>query len=127
MDPTTPQAPDDRDREHGSEDTQTLQTSPTQGYAVAQQTWEGGEPTAYPRPSSAQPEPVRPTGTSWATVVLGLVALIVGGMVLTFQLIDLDIDWSIATPMVFVGAGGLLVLLGVAALVSRRNAEEEPG
>lgn len=138
MDTTTPvPAPRPDDRDPGADNTQAVETTTTQGFAVAQQTRvddareghppSGDDATAYPRTSSAHPEPIRPTGKSWATVVLGLLALLVGGFVLAFQLIDLDIDWSTATPAVFVGAGGLLVLLGVAALVSRRNGEVEPG
>lgn len=137
MDTTPAPAPRPDDRDSAADDTCIVDTSSTQGYAVAQQTrvddaWEGHPPsgddaTTYPRTSPAHPEPVRPTGTSWPTVVLGLVALLVGGLVLGIQLVDLDIDWSVATPAVFVGAGGVLVLLGVAALVSRRNRDEEPG
>lgn len=137
MDTTPSPTPRPEDRDPRSEDTQTFDTSSTQGYVVAQQTLvdddreghptSGDDATAYPWTSPAHPEPVRPTGTSWPTVVLGLIALVVGGLVLAFQLVDIDIDWSIATPAVFACAGGVLVLLGVASLVSRRNRDEAPG
>lgn len=129
MDPTTP-LPDDGDRERGSHDTEAIGTAdatravetdnPTRGYEDPRT---AGDSTPYP----VAPEPTRPTGTSWATVILGLVALVVGGLVLTVQTVDLDVDWSIATPAVFVGAGGLLVVLGLIALMNRRGQEEQPG
>lgn len=129
MNPTDPHRPDDDvEHGHGSDDTQAvqthgstqaLQTSPTQGYDVSRDT-RAGAATAYP----AQPEPIRPTGTSWATVIVGLVALFVGAVVLGIQLVDFDVDWSVATPAVFVGAGGVLVLLGLVALAQRRSKDE---
>lgn len=129
MSTVSTQRPDDDGRAHGrgSEETQTIetnertravQTSPTQGYDVSRDT-RAGAATTYP-----QPEPIRPTGTSWATVILGLVALLVGGVVLGIQLVDFNIDWSVATPAVFVGAGGVLVLLGLVALAQRRSKDE---
>jgi hypothetical protein len=39
------------------------------------------------------------------------------------QIVDLDVDWSVATPAVFVGAGAVLVLLGLVTLVRRRGDE----
>ncbi len=139
MDTTPSPTPRPDDRDSADDDTRRVETTPTQGYAVAQQTRAddddhakgyqafGGDATAYPMTPTAPPEPMRPTGTSWATVVLGILALVIGGLVLAFQLIDVRIDWAIATPAVFVGAGGVLVLLGVAALVSRRKRDHETG
>lgn len=130
MSTVSPPRPDDDDRGHGhgadntqavqtDDHTRVLQTSPTQGYDVSRDTREGAA-TAYP----TQPEPVRPNGISWATVILGLVALLVGGVVLGIQLVDVNVDWSVATPAVFVGAGAVLVLLGLVALAQRRSKDE---
>lgn len=63
---------------------------------------------------------LRPTGTSWFTVTLGALCLVLAAVIMTVQLSDLAIDWSIATPAFVVGAGVLLILLGVASLVRGR-------
>lgn len=78
------------------------------------------EPGTQPQ-ASPQSEPARPGGTSWATVVLGLVAVAAGVLVLIVQLVDVRIDWSVATPAIVVAAGGVLVLLGLASLANGRD------
>jgi hypothetical protein len=69
-------------------------------------------------------EPVRPSGPSWPTVALGIVCIVVAGMALTYQLVDITVDWSIATPVAVVGAGALLVLLGLVGLLGGRSEDE---
>ena len=70
-------------------------------------------------------EPIRPTGPSWPTIALGVLALVVAGMALTYQLVDLSVDWTLAAPVAIVSAGALLVLLGLVGLLGGRG-EEEP-
>lgn len=64
-------------------------------------------------------------GTSWATVAFGLVCMAVAGLALTFELADFEVDWEVAGPASIVGVGLLLVLVGLAGLLSRRQDEEE--
>ncbi len=78
-----------------------------------------------PTSETSSPEPTRPTGPSWPTIALGVLALVVSGMALTYQLVDLDVDWTLATPVAIVSAGALLVLLGLVGLLGNRG-EEEP-
>lgn len=71
------------------------------------------------------PEPIRPDGPSWPTVALGVLALVVAGMALTYQLVDVSVDWTLAAPVAIVSAGALLVLLGLVGLLGSRG-EGEP-
>ncbi|MGC1208208.1 MAG: hypothetical protein WA880_09690 [Ornithinimicrobium sp.] len=70
------------------------------------------------------PEVIRPTGISWVTVALGLIALAVAGLVLTLQLSDLRVDWSVAVPGFVTAAGAVLVALGGLALIKGRADDE---
>lgn len=76
--------------------------------------------TAYADP----PEVIRPTGISWVTVTLGLIALAVSGLVLTLQLSDLRVDWSVAVPGFVISAGAVLMALGGLALIRGRAHDE---
>ncbi|MGB3828691.1 MAG: hypothetical protein WA962_07915 [Ornithinimicrobium sp.] len=69
---------------------------------------------------------IRPTGVSWTTVVLGILCLALATVIVTLQLGDLVIDWSIATPAVVVGAGVVLVVLGLFSLLRSRSEQEPP-
>ncbi|MGB3687284.1 MAG: hypothetical protein WA991_15835 [Ornithinimicrobium sp.] len=72
----------------------------------------------------SQPEPIRPTGISWVTVLLGIACLVLAGTVLTVQLSDLRVAWNVATPAIVVGAGVLLLLAGAAGVVRGRSDED---
>ncbi|CAN5589660.1 hypothetical protein BH23ACT6_BH23ACT6_26170 [soil metagenome] len=74
--------------------------------------------------STARPEPIRPTGISWVTVVLGIACLGFAATVLTLQWSDLAIAWTVVTPAFVVGAGVLLLLAGAAGVVRGRSDEE---
>lgn len=85
------------------------------------------DPTRYDATGYATtgPEPIRPDGPSWPTVALGVLALVVAGMALTYQLVDVSVDWTLAAPVAIVSAGALLVLLGLVGLLGSRG-EGEP-
>ncbi len=77
-----------------------------------------------PEPPTGQsthtaPEIIRPTGISWVTLTLGLLCLGVAALVLTLQLAEVTIDWSSAGPVFVVSAGSLLVIAGIASMVSK--------
>ncbi len=74
--------------------------------------------------STAQPEPLRPTGISWVTVLLGIACLVLASTVLTAQWSDLRVDWDVAAPAIVVGAGVLLLLAGAAGVVRGRSDED---
>lgn len=69
-------------------------------------------------PSPAQPE--FKTGPAPITSVIGLLGLLTAIAVLLTQATDLDIHWGVAGPVVVVGAGVLLVVLGLAGLRGQR-------
>ncbi len=68
---------------------------------------------------------IRPTGISWVTVTFGLICLSVSGLVLTLQLSDLRLDWSVAIPGFVIAAGVVLMVLGALALLKGRADAEE--
>lgn len=63
----------------------------------------------------------RPRGPHAPTVLLGLVCLLVAALVIAYQSADVSIDWSLLGPGAIVGAGGVLVLLGLVGLLARRE------
>lgn len=67
----------------------------------------------------------RPKGPSWSTVALGLICMVVAGGVLFVELTDTAIDWASTGPLALVGTGLLLVLVGLAALASRSDDDED--
>lgn len=79
-----------------------------------------GAPPEPPMTESTQaaPEIIRPTGISWVTLTLGLLCLSLAALVLTLQLTNVAIDWSTAAPVFVVGAGALLVIAGIASMVT---------
>lgn len=91
--------------------------------------WEGGpqRPDTDPDPTPA-PTPAtlpRPTGPSWSTIALGLIATVVAGGALFLEFTDTELDWQRLGPLAVVGLGVLLVLVGLAALMRRNDDEGE--
>lgn len=76
------------------------------------------EPVEVP-PEPSMPEIVRPTGISWVTLTLGLLCLGLAALVLTLQYTDIAIDWSAVAPIFVVGAGALLVIAGIASMMTK--------
>jgi hypothetical protein len=65
--------------------------------------------------------PERPSGPHAPAIVLGLVCLAVAVIVLAQELGSLSVDWGDIGPLGIVVAGALLVLFGLAGLLSSRR------
>ncbi|NYG07499.1 hypothetical protein BJ986_001986 [Phycicoccus badiiscoriae] len=65
--------------------------------------------------------PERPSGPHAPAIVLGLVCLAVAGIVLAEELGHLRVDWGNIGPLGIVVVGAILVLFGLAGLMSSRR------
>jgi hypothetical protein len=65
--------------------------------------------------------PARPKGPNTAAVVLGLVAMVLAGLIIANETMDLQVDWSRLGPGGIVGIGLVLVVLGAIGLVRRHD------
>ena len=63
----------------------------------------------------------RPKGPNAAAVVLGLVAMVLGGLIIANETMGLQVDWSRLGPGGIVGIGLVLVVLGAIGLVRRHD------
>lgn len=66
------------------------------------------------------PAPEYKSGPAPLTSVVGLLGVLTAVAVLITQATDLDIRWDVVGPVVAVGAGALLVVLGLAGLRGQR-------
>ena len=71
--------------------------------------------------------PPEPSGPSMATVVWGLVLLSLAALAGLTELTGWDVDPTLALPAVLLGAGALLVVTAVVAVVRRPRREPRPG
>ena len=69
------------------------------------------------------PVPDRPSGPHAPAIVLGLVCLAVAAIVLAQEVGSLNVDWGNVGPLGIVAAGAVLVLFGLAGLLSSRRRE----
>ena len=74
--------------------------------------------TAPYRGSTAVPE--FRSGPAPTTTIVGLLGLLTTISILVTQATDLDIPWGVVGPVAVVGAGVLLVVLGLAGLRGQR-------
>jgi hypothetical protein len=65
--------------------------------------------------------PARPKGPNAAAIVLGLVAMVLGGLIIATETMGLRVDWSRLGPGGIVGVGLVLVVLGAIGLVRRHD------
>ena len=78
-------------------------------------------------PTSVNPTTVnastlaRPKGPNAGAVVLGLVAMVLAGLIIANETMDLQVDWSRLGPGGIVGVGLVLVVLGAIGLVRRHD------
>ena len=86
--------------------------------------------TVYPTtvdPTTVDPTTVnastlaRPEGPNAGAVVLGLVAMVLAGLIIANETMDLQVDWSRLGPGGIVGVGLVLVVLGAIGLVRRHD------
>jgi hypothetical protein len=80
-------------------------------------------------PSSPSREPIRdkvgppsrPTGPNASAIILGLVAMLLAGLVIARETMDLTVDWSRLGPGTIIGLGVVMVVIGAVGLVRRRH------
>jgi len=80
-------------------------------------------------PSSPSREPIRdkvgppsrPTGPNASAITLGLVAMLLAGLVIARETMNLRVDWSQLGPGTIIGLGLVMVLIGAVGLVRRRH------
>lgn len=75
---------------------------------------------SYAAQATQQAVPEFKSGPAPTTSVLGLLGLLTAIAVLLSQATDLDIPWGVVGPVAVVGAGVLLVVLGLAGLRGQR-------
>jgi len=80
----------------------------------------GSTPTGSPIQDKVKP-PARPTGPNAAAIVIGLVAILLAGLVIARETMDLRVDWSRLGPGTIVGLGVVMVVIGAIGLVRRRH------
>ena len=78
-------------------------------------------PTSVNPASVNVSSPARPKGPNAAAVVLGLVAMVLAGLIIANETMDLQVDWSRLGPGGIVGIGLVLVVLGAIGLVRRHD------
>lgn len=74
----------------------------------------------YAAPATQSTVPEFKSGPAPTTSVIGLLGLLTAIAVLISQATDLDIPWGVVGPVAVVGAGVLLVVLGLAGLRGQR-------
>lgn len=95
-------------------------TRPVPGVGV-----EAGEPAtgeSMHQPAK-QPEdrPARPRGPHAPTLLLGLVALLVAALAIARQVTGFTVSWSGFGPALVIGAGVVLLLVGLAGFARQRG------
>ena len=65
--------------------------------------------------------PSRPTGPNASAIIAGLVAVLMAGLVIARETMNLRVDWSRTGPGTIVGLGVVLVVIGAVGLVRRRS------
>jgi hypothetical protein len=102
--PATPSSPDDNPTHTP------IQDSPIRENTIEDNTIRGN--------ASA---PARPKGPNAAAVVLGLAAMVLGGLIIANETMGLRVDWSRLGPGAIAGIGLVLVVLGAVGLVRRHD------
>lgn len=65
--------------------------------------------------------PAGPRGPNASPIVLGLVALVLAGLVIAAETMNLTVDWSRLGPGAFIAIGVLMVVIGAVGLVRRHD------
>jgi len=65
--------------------------------------------------------PARPTGPNASAIVLGLLAMIFGGLAIARETLGWHVDWSRLGPGGIIGIGVLMVVIGAVGLVRRHD------
>ncbi|WP_457252691.1 hypothetical protein [Pedococcus sp. P5_B7] len=72
-------------------------------------------------PATTPVLPERPSGPHAPAIVLGLVCLAVAGIILAQELGQLTVDWGNVGPLGIILTGAVLVLFGLAGLLTSRR------
>lgn len=65
--------------------------------------------------------PARPKGPNASAIVVGLVAMLLAGLLIARETMDLQVDWSRLGPGAIVGIGVVMVVIGAIGLVRRHD------
>ena len=127
---TNPEAPQDETTQV-EQPVQTPTTQPDPTPSDATRAIEVDEAPVWAEPTDARVAaddagwppaiPERPSGPHAPAIVLGLVCLAVASIVLAQEVGSLSVDWGDIGPLGIVAAGALLVLFGLAGLLSSRR------
>ena len=80
--------------------------------------------TAAQRPTAKEPvvsAPARPTGPNASAIVVGLLAMIFGGVTIAKETMGWHLDWSRLGPGAIIGIGVVMVVIGAVGLVRRHD------
>jgi hypothetical protein len=91
--------------------------TPTAGTPAA------GTPTASTPPvkAPAVKAATRPGGPNASAIVVGLVAMLIAGLIIARETMNLLVDWSKLGPAAIVGMGVVMVVIGAIGLVRRHD------
>jgi len=65
--------------------------------------------------------PARPKGPNASAIVVGLAAILLAGLIIAKETMDLRIDWSRLGPGAIVGIGVVMAVVGAIGLLRRRD------
>jgi hypothetical protein len=80
--------------------------------------------TAAKGPTAREPSvsaPARPTGPNASAIVVGLLAMIFGGLTIAKETMGWHLDWSRLGPGGIIGIGVVMVVIGAVGLVRRHD------
>jgi hypothetical protein len=63
----------------------------------------------------------RPKGPNASALVVGLVAMLIAGLIIAKETMNLHVDWSKLGPATIVGMGVVMVAIGAIGLVRRHD------
>jgi hypothetical protein len=76
-------------------------------------------------PNTATPNkvspPVRPKGPNASAIVVGLLAMVLAGLFIAHETMNLRVDWSRLGPGAIVGVGVVLAMIGAIGLIRRHD------
>jgi hypothetical protein len=65
--------------------------------------------------------PARPQGPNASAIVLGLIAMLLAGLLIAHETMNLRVDWSRLGPGAIVGVGVVLAVIGAIGLIRRHD------
>jgi hypothetical protein len=71
-------------------------------------------------PDKVSPD-ARPKGPNTSAIVVGLLAMVVAGLLIAHETMNLRVDWSRLGPGAIVGIGVVLAVIGAIGLIRRHD------